>query len=88
MSILRSISEEKHGEGAYNPKETLCVGLARLGQPDQCIIAGTLEELTTQEFGEPLHCLIICGETHDLEMEMVKEFLVEGSQYKLDEQSS
>lgn len=81
-------AEEKHGEGAYNPKETLCVGLARLGQPDQCIIAGTLEELKTQEFGEPLHCLIICGETHDLEMEMVKEFLVEGSKYKLDEQSN
>mmetsp|Transcript_24902 Transcript_24902/g.23908 ORF Transcript_24902/g.23908 Transcript_24902/m.23908 type:complete len:321 (-) Transcript_24902:90-1052(-) len=77
-------SPEKNNK-AYSPSETLCVGMARLGQPDQCIIAGTLEELEQQNFGEPLHCLIICGETHDLEMEMLKQYLVPDSKYKLND---
>jgi diphthine synthase len=74
-------AEEKEKKGAYNPTETLCVGLARLGQKDQCIIAGTLEELSKQDFGPPLYCLIICGEVHDLELDFVKRFLVEGSTF-------
>mmetsp|Transcript_988 Transcript_988/g.1417 ORF Transcript_988/g.1417 Transcript_988/m.1417 type:complete len:125 (+) Transcript_988:568-942(+) len=77
-------AEETLAEGAFSPTETLCVGLARLGQTDQVIIAGTLEELKEQEFGNPLHSLIICGDTHELELEMLKQFIVEGSKYKLD----
>lgn len=71
--------------GAYKNDETLCVGMARLGQTDQCIIAGTLEELKVKDFGEPLHCMIICGQTHDLELEFLKRFLVSGSKFKLNE---
>jgi len=81
-------AEETLGEGAFSPTETLCVGLARLGQTDQVIIAGTLEELKEQEFGNPLHSLIICGDTHELELEMLKQFIVEGSKYKLDEKET
>ena len=76
-------AESAHEEGAYDPTETLCVGMARLGQPDQTIIAGTIEELRGQDFGEPLHCMVICGDVHELEMEMLGQYLVEGSQYKL-----
>mmetsp|Transcript_7587 Transcript_7587/g.10782 ORF Transcript_7587/g.10782 Transcript_7587/m.10782 type:complete len:178 (+) Transcript_7587:1-534(+) len=78
-------AEETHGEGIYDATKTLCVGLARLGQPDQKIIAGTLSELLEQDFGEPLHSLIVCGECHDLELEVLKEFLVEGSTYSLND---
>jgi len=78
-------AEETHGEGIYDDTKTLCVGLARLGQPDQKIIAGTLRELVEQDFGEPLHSLIVCGECHDLELEVLKEFLVEGSTYSLND---
>mmetsp|Transcript_21433 Transcript_21433/g.29837 ORF Transcript_21433/g.29837 Transcript_21433/m.29837 type:complete len:292 (-) Transcript_21433:162-1037(-) len=78
-------AEETHGEGIYDATKTLCVGLARLGQPDQKIIAGTLKELVEQDFGEPLHSLIVCGECHDLELEVLKEFLVEGSTYSLND---
>jgi len=74
--------EEVEESNAYNPKETLCVGMARLGQEDQCIIAGTLEELLAQDFGLPLHCLVICGEVHDLELDFLKQFLIPGSKYK------
>ena len=77
-------SEEKLKKGAYNPDKTLCVGLARLGQEDQCIIAGTLEELKVADFGAPLHCLVICGEVHDLELESLRPFLVQNSGFKID----
>jgi diphthine synthase len=77
-------AEQTLGEGAYNGKKTLCVGLARMGQPTQLMVAGTLEELTQVDFGGPLHSLIICGELHDLELEVLKEFLLDGSNYKLD----
>jgi hypothetical protein len=52
-------AEETHGEGAYDASKTLCVGLARMGQPTQKMVAGTLEELATVDMGEPLHSMII-----------------------------
>jgi diphthine synthase len=81
-------SEEMRKGKAYNPYTTLCVGLARLGQPDQTIIAGTLGELKEQDFGAPLHCLIICGEVHDMELEALKPYLVRGSRYVIDAEGS
>ena len=67
----------------YDPATTLCVGLARLGQPTQQIVAGTMEELQRVDFGPPLHSLIVCGELHELELECLKEYLVEESKYQL-----
>ncbi len=81
-------SEEELKMGAYHPDKTLCVGLARLGQVDQCIIAGTLEELKEADFGAPLHCLIICGEVHDLELESLRPFLVPNSAFQIDEEGT
>ncbi|KAL7513525.1 hypothetical protein ACHAXN_010747 [Cyclotella atomus] len=81
-------SEEMRKGKAYNPDSTLCVGLARLGQPDQCIIAGTLTELKTQDFGSPLHCLIICGEVHDMELEALRPYLVKNSKFIVDAEGS
>mmetsp|Transcript_18486 Transcript_18486/g.27926 ORF Transcript_18486/g.27926 Transcript_18486/m.27926 type:complete len:287 (+) Transcript_18486:174-1034(+) len=78
-------AENTHGEKCYDSKSTLCVGLARLGQESQQIVAGTMEELLSVDFGAPLHSFIICGECHDLEHEMVKEFLIQGSKCVLDE---
>ncbi|KAG7341538.1 diphthine synthase [Nitzschia inconspicua] len=69
---------------AYDGRKTLCIGLARMGQPTQKIVAGTLQELSKADLGGPLHSLIICGECHELELEVVKEFLVEGSTHQLD----
>jgi diphthine synthase len=77
-------AESTLGEGVYDGKKTLCVGLARMGQPTQQMVAGTLEELTQADMGGPLHSLIVCGELHDLELEVLKEFLLEGSTYELD----
>mmetsp|Transcript_24374 Transcript_24374/g.51423 ORF Transcript_24374/g.51423 Transcript_24374/m.51423 type:complete len:302 (+) Transcript_24374:70-975(+) len=81
-------AEEARAGGAYIPNKTLCVGLARLGQPDQCIIAGTLEELKEKDFGAPLHCLIICGEVHDMELEALKPYLIDNSKFEVDVEGS
>ena len=54
----------------------MCVGVARIGQPDQLIVAGTMEEVMTVNFGAPLHSLVICGKTHVLEDEMLAFYAI------------
>lgn len=77
-------AEEIRNESAYHGSTTLCVGFARLGQPDQCIKAGTLEELKLEDFGAPLHCMVICGEVHEMELEALRPYLIEKSTYCID----
>ena len=77
-------AEETHGEQVYDGSKTLCVGLARMGQQTQQMVAGTLQELAQLDMGDPLHSLIICGVLHDLELEVLKEYLVKGSTYELE----
>jgi diphthine synthase len=57
------------GEGVVTGT-CLAVGMARLGQPTQKIVFGTLAELRDVDFGGPLHCLALCGELHPLEHEV------------------
>lgn len=72
-------AEEKMQGTAYDPATTLCVGLARMGQSTQYIVAGTLNELVKADCGGPLHSLIITGgDLHDLELDFLKDFLIEG----------
>eukprot|EP01027_Heterolobosea_sp_BB2_P012606 GEZU01018251.1.p1 GENE.GEZU01018251.1~~GEZU01018251.1.p1 ORF type:complete len:225 (+),score=62.59 GEZU01018251.1:306-980(+) len=67
--------EDKRKEGAYS-RDTMCVGLARVGQPTQTIIAGPMEKLLKADFGAPLHSLIICGELHEFELEYIKAYMI------------
>ncbi|XP_078169004.1 tetrapyrrole (Corrin/Porphyrin) Methylase [Carex rostrata] len=62
--------EADRGESVYN-EETLCVGIARLGSDSQKIVADTMRNLRGVDFGDPLHCLVIVGETHDMEKQML-----------------
>jgi diphthine synthase len=78
-------AEDTLAEEAFDPKTTLCVGLARLGQESQQIVAGTMEELVEVDFGAPLHSFIVCGHCHDLELQVLKEFLLPDSKYIIDE---
>ena len=53
------------------PPTSLGIGLARVGQADQVIVAGTLAELAGVDFGPPLHSLVLVGgPLHDLETAM------------------
>ena len=58
--------------------ETLAVGVARVGQADQFIAYGTLDELRTVDFGAPLHSLVVIGETDEIEQDMLDTFRVNG----------
>ncbi|KAJ3025166.1 UNVERIFIED_CONTAM: diphthine synthase [Siphonaria sp. JEL0065] len=67
--------EDKRQEGVYN-RNTIAVGMSRVGAPDQRIIAGTLEELLDADFGEPLHSLVLAGEMHFLEADILRTFAI------------
>lgn len=60
---------------AYSEKSK-CVGIARLGNEDQLIAAGSMTDLLDVDFGAPLHCLVIVGETHPVEEEMLEFYKV------------
>ncbi|XP_062208895.1 probable diphthine methyl ester synthase [Phragmites australis] len=80
MTVNTAISqllevEEAHG-GSVHGRDSLCIGLARLGSDDQKIIAGPMVKLLDVDFGPPLHCLIIAGVTHPLEEEMLEFYMI------------
>lgn len=62
--------EERRREGVL-PRDARCVGVARIGAPDQQIVAGSAEELSEVDFGAPLHSFVICGELDDFEQQML-----------------
>ncbi|KAL8842911.1 MAG: hypothetical protein Q9170_000315 [Blastenia crenularia] len=73
--------EEDRGEHTYEP-ESLAVGVARLGAPDQCIAAGTLKQLTEIDLGPPLHSLVLLGKrTHDLERESIRGYAIDQEKF-------
>lgn len=76
--------EANRGKGVC-PPEALAVGLARLGQPTQLIVAGTLEQLRTVDMGGPLHSLVLCAEPlHELELQFLSPFMVNDDTPRLD----
>lgn len=69
--------EAQKVSGSLDAKAAKCIGVARIGLPDQCIVAGTLQELLDVDFGAPLHSLVICGKTlHAIEEEMYEFYHV------------
>jgi len=47
--------------------DTLGVVVARAGSPAPDIVADTLAELATEDFGDPLHLLVVPGDLHPME---------------------
>lgn len=86
MTVAQCASQmlevEEARAGAVCGKETLAVGVARLGSEDQVIVAGTLEELAEAALGRPLHSLVVCGsKMHEMEWEYVREFAVDQAKF-------
>lgn len=50
----------------------MCVGVARLGADDQRICTATLQQLVSCDLGGPLHSLVITGQLHPLEVDMLR----------------
>lgn len=74
---ILSIENDK-AEGVVT-EDSYAVGMARLGQQTQKIVYGKLSELIKVDFGQPLHSLALCGETHPLELEILKYYQVKES---------
>lgn len=72
-------TEEARGEGILHPTQTLAIALSRVGGgTEECIVAGTLQELIDAPagvFGAPLHSLVLVGKrVHHLEVEYAETF--------------
>ena len=76
VAIEQLLEVESQRNEGYATLQTPAVGMARLGQPTQRIVYGTLEQLLKVDFGPPLHCLALCGETHPLELEVLAHYQV------------
>ncbi|MBW3012054.1 diphthine synthase [Candidatus Woesearchaeota archaeon] len=72
IKILLDI-EEKRNEKVFT-KDTKCIGVARIGSTGQKIKYGNAEQLLKEDFGAPLHSLIIPGKLHFIEEDMLKLF--------------
>ncbi|CAN1819022.1 Probable diphthine methyl ester synthase [Linum perenne] len=71
-AIEQLLEVVQNREGSAYDEDTDCVGFARIGSEDQKIVAGTMKQLLSVDFGAPLHCLVITGQTHPLEEEMLR----------------
>ena len=67
ISYLLSLSKLK-----LFSEDTICVGVARLGWPNQFMKAGTAASLLNQDFGDAPQSLIIPGKLHFKEEEALK----------------
>ena len=72
IDILLKI-EDKRKEKVFT-KDTLCIGCARLASDDFVIRSGKVKELLKEDFGKPLHSLIIPGKLHFMEEEALKQW--------------
>lgn len=78
---MLEIEEEVKKEGVYT-RESLAVGVARVGSEDQKIVTGTLKQLCEADLGKPLHSLVLLGRrTHDLEREFLREFAIDKEEF-------
>lgn len=68
-------------EDAYNP-ETICVGMARIGSQDQKIVAGSMKAVSAVDFGTPLHSLVIAGNLHVMEEEILDIYKLQAEQQR------
>lgn len=55
-------------------EKTLCIGCAHLGSTSAVIKLGTASELMKKDFGKPPYCLIIPGNLHFIEEEIIRSF--------------
>ncbi|KAJ0963169.1 hypothetical protein J5N97_028296 [Dioscorea zingiberensis] len=76
IAINQLLEVEALRKGSAYCEKSKCVGIARLGNEDQLIASGSMTDLLNVDFGAPLHCLVIVGETHPVEEEMLEFYKV------------
>lgn len=68
---ILAVESEKKGGAVCPDGNTMAVGLARVGSQNQKIVFGPMNELLSENFGEPLHSLVIAGDIHECEKDHV-----------------
>lgn len=79
---LIKIIQRRKGEGTESTAllpSTVCVAMARVGADDQKIVVANLRHLTSIDMGTPLHSLVIPGNMHPIELDMLKLFAMDHS---------
>ena len=66
--LLEDMAQKK---GVHIP---LYVGIARAGSASPVVRAGPADVIMAQDFGAPLHVLIVPGELHDMERQYLERF--------------
>jgi len=81
---LLSISKKRETEGKTEllNQDSICVALARVGWDSQKIAAGKMSTIVDVDMGKPIHSLVIPGHTHFLEIDMLKLFAVDPSEFE------
>lgn len=75
QQLMEIITNRKEaGEDLVVDEDCVCVGVGRVGAPDQRIHAAMLRDMTSVDLGGPLHSLVIAGNMHPLETDMLKMF--------------
>jgi len=64
--------EEKLGEGVFTPDCVVCV-VARAGSSNPKVVAGKADVLKNEDFGGPLHSLVVPGNLHFMEIESLEK---------------
>jgi len=70
LSVLWEM-EEKKQEKLFSKQDIICV-VARAGSKQPLIKADTFEHLEKQDFGPPLHALVVPGTLHFMELEALQ----------------
>jgi diphthine synthase len=67
LTVLWQMEESKQ-EKLFSKQDIICV-VGRAGSAQPLVKADTFEHLQTQEFGPPLHALVVPGNLHFMELE-------------------
>lgn len=81
MSVNQGIEyllkiEEKKKENVFT-SETMICGIARVGSDDFVVKYGKVRNLLKEDFGSPLHCIVVPSKLHFMEEISLKKFLTE-----------
>ncbi len=74
MTVPEAVSLIEQIAGGNGVKIPLYVGIARAGSDCPVVRAGTAERVQAQDFGPPLHILVIPADLHDMEREYLEMF--------------
>ena len=70
--LTRLIEIEEKQRKECTTKNTLAIGVARLGSPDAKVKADTIENLQRFNWGGPPHCIVFPGKLHFMEIEALR----------------